>query len=104
MGWETSDRKDRLPEGWEAIIRPAVLRRCGYQCEARLPSGLRCPRRATDVDHRVPGNDHRPENLQGLCSHHHGKKSSKEGLEARRVVKAAKKRPQEGHPGDRRVR
>lgn len=103
MGWETSDRKDRLPDGWETVIRPAVLRRCGGRCEARLPSGARCPRPATDVDHKIAGDDHRLENLQGLCGHHHARKSSREGLAARRAVAGKKKRRQEGHPGDRRV-
>lgn len=97
MAWDGSDRKDRLPDNWESEIRPAVLTRCRGRCEAFLPSGARCPRRATDVDHKIPGDDHRLHNLQGLCADHHAKKSSREGLAARRG--APKARPAESHPG-----
>ncbi len=104
MPWDTSDRKGRLPDDWETVVRPAVLRRCGGRCEKLLKSGARCPRPATDVDHKVPGDDHSMRNLQGLCGHHHAQKSAREGNQARRQASGKKKRPTESHPGDRRVR
>jgi 5-methylcytosine-specific restriction endonuclease McrA len=95
-GWEGSDRKSRLPSNWVVLVA-AVMRRCGRRCEKLLPSGERCPRPATDVDHKIPGDDHRMTNLQGLCAHHHAQKSSSEGNAARRG--APKSRPPESHPG-----
>ncbi len=103
MPWEGSDRKARLPPDWEQRRRGA-LARCGGRCEFRFPNGGRCSRPATDVDHIIPGDDHSPENLQGLCGDHHARKSSREGNAARAAVVASKKRPPERHPGERRVR
>lgn len=105
MGWETSDRRERLPGNWEALKRAVKKRayatsRLGIeQCEKRLPSGARCPRAGTDVDHIIPGDDHALKNLRLLCAHHHGKKSAQEGFDARMAVKKSKYRPSEDHPG-----
>lgn len=101
MAWEGSDRKDRLPADWDERCR-TVKDRDGWRCTQRLPSGRRCPRgRATghrvEVDHRIPGDDHSLSNLRCLCEHHHGKKSSREGLAAR--LPPASKRT-ETHPGE----
>jgi len=60
-----------------------------------------CSSPATDVDHRERGSDHRRSNLQALCSYHHARKSSREGIEQRRKLKALRKRPPERHPGSR---
>lgn len=98
MSWETSSRRDRLPEDWDQRRR-AVLARCGGRCEAYVRGGGRCPHRATDVDHKRPGDDHSMRNLQGLCSTHHGIKSSREGAAARRALRALRRRPPEDHPG-----
>ena len=99
-GWNDSDRRDRLPSNWESEIVPAVKKRDGGQCTWRLPSGARCPRSGTDVDHRRPGDDHSMFNLQLLCPVHHGKKSAREGAAAKRAKKALRYRPAEKHPGD----
>jgi 5-methylcytosine-specific restriction enzyme A len=102
MAWEGSDRRDRLPSNWSDLVRQ-VKARAGGRCEWRLPkTGARCPRPGTDCDHKVPGDDHRLQNLQWLCAHHHGQKSSREGLAARRSYSKAKPRKQERHPGERR--
>lgn len=98
-GWGDSDRKERLPENWEELRR-ARLDKDGWRCTAWLPkSRKRCPRPATDVDHHKPGDDHRIENLRSLCATHHGKKSAREGNQARRAKQAARYRPAEKHPG-----
>lgn len=98
-GWEGSDRRERLPENWPAL-RAERLKKDDYRCTWRLKSGARCPRAATDVDHRkAMEDDHRVAALQSLCAAHHGKKSALEGNQARRARQASRFRPQEDHPG-----
>jgi 5-methylcytosine-specific restriction protein A len=102
MGWETSNRRDSLPPDWPRI-RQEQLAWDEYRCTWTLSiSGQRCPRRATDVDHKREG---RPDlnrvglDLQSLCEDHHKKKTA---IAARRfkAAKAGKRvRPGEGHPG-----
>jgi 5-methylcytosine-specific restriction protein A len=99
VSWDESDRRERLPDNWPELV-VAVKRRAGGQCQWKLPkTGKRCPRRGTDVDHRVPGDDHSMSNLQLLCPHHHGMKSSAEGRAAKRAKKQSRYRPSEEHPG-----
>lgn len=100
MAWSNSDRRERLPASWPQI-RARVLRRDGQRCTHRH-NDVRCEEIATDVDHIVPGDDHREANLRSLCGWHHRAKSSREGA----VAKAAARRRQdrkfrrtEGHPG-----
>lgn len=92
MGWENSDRRDRLPADWEAI-RKAVFRRDLYRCRWQLPGGDLCRAVATDVDHIVAGDDHSMSNLQALCRPHHERKSALEGVEARRQKKDSSRLP-----------
>jgi 5-methylcytosine-specific restriction protein A len=105
MPWDSSDRRSRLPDNWGELKRIVKARakrtsKLGIeQCEWRLPSRKRCPRLGTDVDHITPGDDHSLTNLRLLCPTHHGKKSSREGLEARNAWKRSKYRPREEHPG-----
>jgi hypothetical protein len=97
VAWETSDRRSRLPANWQELVAK-VKDRDQRRCTWRLPSGKRCPRAGTDVDHRKPGDDHALSNLQLLCRHHHDKKTQREawaGKGKRRVPK----RPEERHPG-----
>jgi 5-methylcytosine-specific restriction protein A len=103
--WETSDRRSRLPDNWPALCR-LVKRRAKEtsklgieQCQARLPSGKRCPRKGTDVDHKVAGDDHSLNNLQLLCPTHHERKTVKEAAEGRAAFRRSKYRPSEDHPG-----
>lgn len=98
MSWETSDRRQELPPDWAKRVA-RVKDRDGNRCTWRLPSGARCPRRGTDVDHRVPGDDHSLRNLQLLCSHHHKKKTGLEAIMGRRKRRAGRQKRQEKHPG-----
>lgn len=100
VGWENSDRHDRLPSDW-AKRRRVVLERCGYRCEWDLGGGVRCGERATDVDHIRRGDDHSFANLRGLCAVHHARKSAGEGwAERQRLLKVSrgKFRRVEVHP------
>lgn len=96
--WADSDRKGRLPDDWPLLVA-LVKRRAKNRCEAKLPSGKRCPRKGTDCDHIIPGDDHRLQDLQLLCKFHHGKKSAAEGNAARAKLKTQGLRPEEPHPG-----
>lgn len=100
-GWQGSDRRSRLPENWPSL-RKDTLKRDGYRCTHVHSNGKRCSGKATDVDHKVPGDDHSPENLQSLCSWHHRRKSATEGANAsnakRREIQNRLRRV-ETHPG-----
>lgn len=99
MGWERSTRRKRLPVDW-ARRRILVLQRDRYRCR-------RCGATATEVDHVVPGDDHRLTNLQALCKRCHGSKTGTEGAAAvagrpRRTPPRPElraERPIEQHPG-----
>lgn len=95
-GWEGSTRRDELPANWYTELRPFVLQRDEYRCRWR-EGGTVCGHWANQVDHITPGSDHRVENLQALCEHHHRIKSSREGNAAR--WKERTRRPPERHPG-----
>jgi hypothetical protein len=98
-GWENSDRRERLPADWPARRRKR-LEIDGHRCTWRLPSGKRCPRKATDVDHRVEGSDDdRIEALQSLCADHHAKKTARAAARIKREKRQRRWRPQENHPG-----
>lgn len=100
MPWTTSDRRERLPSDWPTR-RQVVLRRDGWRCVATMRDGDRCTEVATDVDHVRPGDDHSLGNLQALCRWHHGRKSAREGVEARAVrPRAGRARPVGQHPAD----
>lgn len=77
MGWETSDRRSRLPGNWQTL-RLRVLRRDRNTCQARNVHGVLCGARASDVDHIVPGDDHCLSNLQALCAPCHRDKTLRE--------------------------
>lgn len=94
-GWENSDRRSRLPSNWGTLVKE-VHRRDGGRCTWRLPSGKRCPRKGTDVDHRRNNDDHSLSNLQLLCVDHHKQKTAMEARAGRRPRRL--KRPPEAHP------
>ncbi len=94
--WAGSTRSKRLPPNWSQL-REKVISRASHRCESNMKDGSRCTDKGTDVDHINPGDDHSLENLQLLCTWHHGKKSSREGNTAR--VRLSEKRPKESHPG-----
>ncbi len=97
MAWEGSNRRSRLPEDWHAR-RNRVLRRDGHRCQLRWRG---CLGTATDVDHKIRGDDHDERNLQAVCSKCHEKKSAAEGIARARELRARRKRPPERHPGQR---
>lgn len=100
-GWKGSsatNRRNELPPDWEAI-REHVLDRDDYRCTAALPSGAPCPHRATDVDHVGSKWDNSPGNLTSLCAIHHGKKTARQGNDAKKA-----KRPTGGFMASRRAR
>lgn len=78
MAWDGSTRRSRLPKDWPAIRR-RIIRRDGGVCTALYSDGRRCELPGTDVDHIVPGDDHRDANLRLLCAWHHRQKSSSAG-------------------------
>jgi hypothetical protein len=64
---------------WRIFTRQSVLMRDGGQC-VRVTNGVRCPRLATDVHHKIEpdvwvtqmGNDfYDTDNLESLCHEHH---------------------------------
>lgn len=88
--WHTSSRRDRLPGDW-ASRRARVLARDRYVCQVADESV--CFGVATQVDHIVPGDDHRLANLQAICGPCHQKKT----LEERAPKREGK--PVRKHPG-----
>ncbi len=98
MGWETSDRKSRLPADWPSRRR-RVLIRDGYACQVRSDTGIKCGAPSNEVDHIVRGDDHRESNLQAICRSHHAAKTTAEAAEARREKFIPRRRPAEKHPG-----
>ena len=106
MGWESSTRRDGLPRWWPVTVRRIVARDPMCLCtgcpKCVVPggwNGVTCSRRSKEVDHIIPGDDHRDENLRGICAPCHGHKSSNEG----NAAQAEKKKPtgffDEKHPG-----
>jgi len=75
-----------------------VLKRCGHRCEW-VDGDFRCHEPATDVDHIIPGDDHRPEALQGLCRRHHLKKTGREARAVQLKIKELARLPEEKQPG-----
>jgi 5-methylcytosine-specific restriction protein A len=98
--WSGSSRRVRLPREWHAQ-RARVLRDHGRICHVCGGPG------ADAVDHVVQGDDHSDANLRPIHHHVppycHRAKSSREGGQAegraRAARLAARKRPQERHPG-----
>lgn len=94
MAWEGSTRRDRLPPGWSTRTVPRILQRDGRRCQLAYDG---CTGEATEVDHITPGDDHRDENLQAVCSWCHSRKTAAEGNAAR--TRYSRRRPPERHPG-----
>lgn len=98
MAWNTSDRRDRLPDDW-AIRRVRVLRRDAYRCQAHDSQGVKCDQHGNQVDHIERGDNHDLTNLQTLCEWHHKQKTAQEAAEARKAKGfPTQKREPEEHP------
>ena len=97
-GWQSSNRRGRLPANWDTI-RAAVLHRDHNVCQIRGP---RCTIIATEADHVHAGDDHTMTNLQAACTPCHRAKSSSEGGTAAAQRRRSMQRRTEPHPGLRR--
>lgn len=87
-GWRYSTRRGRLPADWPELKAAALERNPKRICHwCGLPGG-------GDLDHKVPGDDHRLENLDWIHGRRqledgtslrncHGEKSGAEGAAAR---------------------
>lgn len=90
--WAGSRRRSRLPTGWDALQRRVLVEepfcRCSGcpRCCTSLGKvqGADCIRPSQSADHIVRGDDHRRQNLRGICGPCHNHKSSQEGNEAKR--------------------
>lgn len=80
-GWNTgpptasSQATDR--HHWRAVIRPAALKRDGYECQLRYP-GI-CTGRASEVDHIIEvsqGGDDSLENTRSVCRPCHRRRTA----------------------------
>ncbi|MFB7605281.1 HNH endonuclease signature motif containing protein [Streptomyces gardneri] len=89
-GWKGSNRKARLPRGWDRIRKLVLVRDPTCQICKTRPS--------TQVDHvRPKADDH--SHLQGVCYPCHKRKSSSEGGTASAATRPSRHRPPEQHPG-----
>ena len=99
MAWSNeSERRALLPSNWGAIVK-AVKERDGGRCRYRLPSGARCPRPGTDVDHVGDRENHDLKNLRLLCEHHHKKVTAGQAWQGKYARRRKFKRSEEEHPG-----
>lgn len=77
--WAGSTRRKRLPRGWERLRR-FILSRDPICKDGRACGGMALSK---EVDHIVNNDDHRPENLQGICRQCHRNKTQAEAARAR---------------------
>lgn len=97
MTWDTSDRRSRLPDDWEARRRIVKLR-AGGLCQADPPEPG-CEIVGSECDHIEHGDDHRIANLQWLCGPCHAAKTAREAHAARALTRTRGRRPPEQPPG-----
>ncbi len=96
--WRVSPR----PPGWAAIARRILARdpicTWGYLFEEEDGP---CYQPSTDCDHIGDRDDHTDDNLRGLCSFHHRRRTSSQAnvAQARMRRERPKARPKARHPG-----
>ena len=95
MSWDSSNRRLTLPPDW-GRVRLRVLKRDNYKCQLKLEC---CTGSATEVDHINSPEDHSA--LQAVCSACHARKSSQQGSDRKKALKALRLRPEGNHPGRR---
>ncbi len=93
--WKGSLRNKRLPSNWSSL-RTTVLKRDNYICKLQLPG---CSVKATEVDHRLEGDDHSLSNLQAVCSDCHKVKTNKHKVQVIASRRKLRYRPGDKHPG-----
>lgn len=89
--WSTSNRRAELPPHWRRLVR-LILKR-DPTCTACWASP------SAEVDHVGDRHDHRPENLQGLCTPCHRAKTQRQAAAGRAARGLRRTRPAEAHPG-----
>lgn len=96
MAWKTSNRGSRLPPDWPQRKRAVKARDKGICYICGGPG-------ADSVDHIRPGDDHSLSNLAlahlNVWPFCHRRKSTKEGHDTQRQIRALGKMPVEPHPG-----
>lgn len=96
-GWGNSTRRARLPRGWSNRIAPGILARDNRICYLCGQPG------ADTVDHIIPGDDHREENLGAVHDrnppHCHRRKTIAERPRPHQSRLARERRTPEPHPG-----
>src|SRR5690606_1828016 len=90
--WKGSNRSVELPPNWYSIRRRVLRRDPACRVDG-------CSSPSTEVDHIRPGHDHSESNLRGICSFHHRRKSSMEGVNQRAKLRKLRRRPEQRHPG-----
>lgn len=93
-GTSATSRRAELPADWYTRIRPAVIKRDKGRCRW-IENNARCAEPGTDVDHKDDPMDHGLSNLRLLCATHHARRTSAQGVAAK---KAWKERNVERHP------
>ena len=88
--WAGSTRGQRLPRDWNTR-RSIVLRRDNSICYV-------CGSPASEVDHKIAGDNHDLSNLASICNKCHRAKSSSEGHEAKQANTTKTRRGYRGHP------
>lgn len=79
--WSGSTRGQRLPRDWNTR-RLIVMKRDNSTCYL-------CGSSATEVDHKVAGDNHDLSNLAAICNKCHRAKSSTEGHQAKQGTRPA---------------
>ena len=99
-------RRFPLPDNWYSEIRPSILARDGVCLWGFLPGELwpgeaNCTNASNEVDHIGDPNDHSLDNLRGICTFHHRRRTASQGVEGRARIRQdkPKNRPKPKHPG-----
>ncbi len=95
MSWPAKSERG-LPSNWSQLVAEARAR-AGGRCQWAYRNGGRCRKPGTDADHYGDRDDH--EKLRWLCSEHHAWRTSRQGNEAKAVIREKRRRPAEPHPG-----
>ena len=106
--WEGSNRRDGLPSWWPVTVRRIIKRdpicRCSgcRKCDPCFgdPQAGSCCRPSQEVDHITGRDNHKDDNLRGICRACHAQKSSREGAAAKKALKQPTKFFAEKPPGD----
>jgi 5-methylcytosine-specific restriction enzyme A len=101
----TGRRTVPLPGNWGAIRYRVLIRdpTCQWGVWGIDGEDARCGQPSTEADHIGDAWDHRDEVLRGLCHAHHMIRTSRQANAERSRMRDLRKRPQERHPGLKRI-